>query len=99
MDEPSSNGHDRHRRFAILCGAALAAAVFTPVPATAFAAVQPLRPAASIASIASNVHTVAHTTDQPQRNLLAGALITTGVAGLLLAAGGLVIVAVRRRQY
>jgi hypothetical protein len=96
MDEPSSNGHDRQRRFAILCGAALAAAVFTPVPATAIAAVQPLRPAALITS---NVHTVAHTTSQPKRNVLAGALIATGMAGLVLATGGLVIVAVRRRQY
>lgn len=94
MDEPPSSSQIRPRRLAILCGAALAAAVFTPVPATAFAAVEPLKPAAPIsAPITATVP------NPPTSNMLAGALISIGMVGLGLAAGGLVIVAVRRRQY
>lgn len=85
MDEPPSSSQYRPRRLAILCGAALAAALFTPVPATAFAAVQP--------PIASTVATA------PAGNVLADALISTGMAGMVLAVGGLLFVAVRRRQY
>jgi hypothetical protein len=98
MDERPSSSHDRPRRLAILCGAALAAAFFTPVPATAFAAVQPLQPLRP-GPMVSNVHTVAHTTSEPAGNALAATLIAAGMTGIALAAGGLVIVAVRRRQY
>ncbi len=88
MDEPPSSSQIRPRRLAILCGAALAAAVFTPVPATAFAAGSPTH------SIAAPIAQAA-----PARNPLAEALISTGMAGLVFAGGGLVYVTVRRRQY
>jgi len=91
MDEPPSTTQNRPGRLAILCGAALAAAVFTPVPATAFAAMQPLpyRPIAS----------TMHTAEAPAPNVAAEALISIGMAGLGLASGGVLLVAVRRRQY
>lgn len=88
MDEPPSSTQIRPRRLAILCGAALAAAVFTPVPATAFAAGQPVESITIPIAQASPVH-----------NALAEGLISTGMAGLVLAGSGLVYVTVRRRQY
>jgi hypothetical protein len=90
MDERPTTNDYRSGRLAILCGAALAAAVFTPVPAKAIAAMQPGRPAVTAMS---TVHTTR------AGSFLAEALISTGMAGLGLAAGGLVIVAVRRRRY
>jgi hypothetical protein len=97
MDEPpSSSTQYRPRRLAIICGAALAAAVFTPIPVKAFAAAQPLRLAMSTVSTIWTTSTV-HTGSAG--NALAVALISTGMVGLGLAASGLVIVAMRRRRY
>ncbi len=89
MDEPPSKQYRKQRRLAAVCGAAVAAALFTPVPATAETA-----PTTEPAMVA--VSTVHSTASSPQ---LAGLLISTGMIGVGLAMGGLVIVTHRRRQW
>lgn len=93
MDEPPSTQY-RPRRLTVVCGAALAAALFTPVPATAdgtgFAGAH-----APTVSAATTVQSLPVT----DVDTLALSLISTGMIGLGLAMGGLVIVAHRRRRY
>jgi hypothetical protein len=81
--------HGKQRRLAAICGAAVAAALFTPVPATAETTPRP-----APATVA--VSTVHPTSSTPH---LAGLLISTGIVGVGLAMGGLVIVTHRRRQW
>ncbi|GAA1366459.1 hypothetical protein GCM10009661_19220 [Catellatospora chokoriensis] len=89
----------RSHRLAALCGAALAAAFFTPVPATAgttevraatVADASTTRQAAAPAVVSA--HSV-----PPE--LMARSLISTGMIGIGLALGGIVIVTHRRRQW
>jgi hypothetical protein len=82
--------YGKHRRLAAICGAAIAAALFTPVPATA--ETNP-RPAPATVAV-STVHPA-----MPTSPRLAGLLISTGMIGVGLAMGGLVIVTHRRRQW
>jgi hypothetical protein len=75
---------------AAICGAAVAAALFTPVPATADVIERPLNQA------------IIGTTTMPALpapDTLALSLISTGMIGIGLSMGGLVIVAHRRRQW
>jgi hypothetical protein len=95
--QPGATSQYRKRRLAALCGAAVAAALFTPVPATADIA----RPFAdrtvtiSAAGSASDNQSAARRGGDP----LAQGLISTGLIGMGLAMGGLVIIAHRRRQW
>jgi hypothetical protein len=91
MDEPPSTSRTQYRprRLGAICCAAVAAALFTPVPATADV-INPPRPQA-IARTAA-VHT-------PPPEALAQSLISTGMIGIGLSIGGLVIVAYRRRRW
>lgn len=75
---------------AAICGAAVAAALFTPVPATADVIERPRD--AAIAGL-----TAIPALPTPDR--LAMSLISTGMIGIGLSMGGLVIVAHRRRQW
>ncbi|GHJ46625.1 hypothetical protein Cs7R123_39670 [Catellatospora sp. TT07R-123] len=91
----------RHR-LAALCGAALAAALFTPVQATAGSG--EARPAAQYAAQAPAPEQAPapaglHTTHNLPPELMARSLISTGMIGIGLAVGGIVIVAYRRRQW
>ncbi|HCT75379.1 MAG TPA: hypothetical protein DGG94_09245 [Micromonosporaceae bacterium] len=88
-DEPPSN-YRKPRRLVALCGAAFAAALFTPVPATADVVEQPQGLAAPVR--VSTLHT-------PPTEQLAESLISTGMIGIGLAMGGLVIITHRRRQW
>lgn len=89
MDEPPSKQYRQQRRLAAISGAAVAAALFTPVPATAETAPRP-----DAATVAVSTAPVAMPTPQ-----LAGLLISSGMIGVGLAMGGLVIVTHRRRQW
>lgn len=89
MDQPPSNQY-RPRRLAVACVAAVAAALFTPVPATADVISQAQAPEMVRVSAVRAFHT-------PDR--LAQSLISTGMIGIGLAMGGLVIVTHRRRQW
>jgi hypothetical protein len=91
MDEPPSTQY-RPRRLAAICGAALAAAVFTPMPATADDVAKADTPMVGAASTVHSLPTL-------DPDTLALSLISTGLIGLGLAMGGLVIVAHRRKQY
>lgn len=91
MDEPPSENHRKPRRLAAICGAAVAAALFTPVPATADTAHRP-QPQPAVQTVAAVHHT-------PSSAQLAHSLISTGMIGIGLAMGGLVIVTHRRRQW
>ncbi len=73
-----------------LCGAALAAALFTPVPATADTSE---RAPVKAPPPAVKTHTPMSAGDLSQ------SLISTGMIGIGLAMGGLVIVTHRRRQW
>lgn len=75
---------------AVICAAAIAAALFTPVPATAEVIKAPRQ------QVVSGTIT---TPAVPQPDRLALALISTGMIGIGLAMGGLVIVAHRRKQW
>jgi hypothetical protein len=75
---------------AAICTAAVAAALFTPVPATADVIERPRDQA--IAGTAT-------TPVLPKPDRLALSLISTGMIGIGLSMGGLVIVAHRRRQW
>jgi hypothetical protein len=88
-NEPPTTNYGKQRRLAVVCGAAVAAAFFTPVPATA--GTTP-RPAPATVAV-STVHPPAPTPH------LAGLLISTGMIGVGLAMGGLVVVTHRRRQW
>jgi hypothetical protein len=75
---------------AAICGAAVAAALFTPVPATADVIERPRDQA------------IVGTTTMPALpapDTLALSLISTGMIGIGLSMGGLVIVAHRRKQW
>ncbi len=89
----------RPHRLAALCGAALAAALFTPVPATA-GATEGTAATAAAAPVAQQAPPPAafpeHTVPS---ELLARSLISTGMIGIGLALGGIVIVTHRRRQW
>ena len=88
MDRPPSNQY-RPRKMAAICGAAVAAALFTPVPATADVIERPRDKAI-----------VGMTTPAlPTPDRLALSLISTGMIGIGLSMGGLVIVAHRRKQW
>lgn len=89
MDKPTTNQY-RPRRLAAACGAAVAAALFTPVPATADVISQAQAPEI----VRSSTMRALHTHDR-----LAQSLISTGMIGIGLALGGLVIVTHRRRQW
>lgn len=89
MDE-LPNRHYRPRRWTAMCGAALAAALFTPLPATADVIDQVRPPPAAHTST---------TQPAPRSEAMAQSLISTGMIGIGLAMGGLVIVAHRRRQW
>jgi hypothetical protein len=96
---PGATSQYRKRRLAALCGAAVAAALFTPVPATADIA----RPFAD-RTVAVNVAESAPgqqltASDSRSAERLAQGLISTGLIGIGLAMGGLVLVAHRRRQW
>ncbi|WP_144119857.1 hypothetical protein [Catellatospora sichuanensis] len=97
--EPRATIPHRPHRLAALCGAALAAAFFTPVPATAGAT--EVRAAtvadASIARQAPLPAAVSAHSVPPE--LMARSLISTGMIGIGLALGGIVIVTHRRRQW
>lgn len=97
--EPRPTIPHRPHRLAALCGAALAAAFFTPVPATAgVAQVQPATVAAAPAmQQAPSPVAITHHSVSP--DLMARSLISTGMIGIGLAMGGLVIVTYRRRQW
>jgi len=75
------------RRWAAVCGAAVAAAFFTPVPATAD--VIPRAAPDRQAAVPS----------RPDTDTMAQSLISTGMIGIGLAMGGLVIVTHHRRQW
>jgi len=75
---------------AAICGAAVAAALFTPVPATADVIERPRDQ--SIAGIPM-------TSALSKADRLALSLISAGMIGIGLSMGGLVIVAHRRRQW
>ncbi len=92
MDEPPSNQY-RPRRLTVVCGAALAAALFTPVPATADGTGGADTQAVSAAT------TTVQSIPTSDPDTFALSLISAGMIGLGLAMGGLVIVAHRRRQY
>lgn len=91
--EPPSYQH-RPKRLAAICTAALAAALFTPVPATA-----------EMVEVVQRPHTgavAAPPTAMPPTappDPLALLLVSTGLIGIGLSMGGLVIVAYRRRQW
>lgn len=89
MDEPPNNTQYRPRRLAVACGAAVAAALFTPVPATADVINAP-SPDIVRTSAVRAFHTP---------NALAQSLISTGMIGIGLAMSGLVIVSHRRREW
>jgi hypothetical protein len=91
MDEPPSRQY-RPRRLTAICGAALAAALFTPVPATADGIAKADAPTVGVVSTVQSTQAL-------DADTLALSLISTGLIGLGLAMGGLVIVAHRRRQY
>ncbi|WP_117213386.1 hypothetical protein [Allorhizocola rhizosphaerae] len=91
MDEPPSTQY-RPRRLTAICGAALGAALFTPVPATADDIGKADAPTVDVASTVQSIQAL-------DPDTLALSLISTGLIGLGLAMGGLVIVAHRRRQY
>lgn len=94
-----------------ICGAVVAAALFTPVPAIADVAPQVSH------LLRRSAHAAAQTTAQPAEVSLAAAttplvtgprqstpdlalsLISAGTIGLGLSLGGLVLVTARRRQY
>ncbi|MBV1853271.1 hypothetical protein [Catellatospora tritici] len=91
----------RHR-LAALCGAALAAALFTPVQATAGSG--EARPAAQyVAQTPEHEQASAPAAMNTRHNLppelMARSLISTGMIGIGLAVGGIVIVSYRRRQW
>jgi hypothetical protein len=90
MDRPPRNQY-RPRKMAVICGAAIAAALFTPVPATADVIHPPWDKA-----IADSAET---TPPIPRPDTLAQSLISIGMIGMGLSMGGLVIVAYRRRQW
>lgn len=97
MHEPPHHQY-RPRRLAALCGAALAAALFTPVPAAGDAGLT----ASALAATVETTERVAPV--QPAHTplatgALAQSLISTGMIGIGLAMGGLVIVTHRRRQW
>jgi hypothetical protein len=81
--------HGKQRRLAVVCGAAVAAAFFTPVPATAETAPRPAPATVAVSTVNPPV---------PTPNL-AGLLISTGMIGVGVAMGGLVVVTHRRRQW
>jgi hypothetical protein len=139
----------RPRRLAALCGAAIAAALFTPVPATAnigakqvaphiavsapepveadlpivrFAAAPATVPTKSVPARAVATHAIStgtapstavapataveassqrtsSITSATRSEVLAQSLISTGMVGIGLALGGIVIVTYRRRQW
>jgi hypothetical protein len=91
MDEkaPPTNHYGKQRRLAVVCGAAVAAAFFTPVPATAETAPRPAPATVAVSTMYPATPT----------SPLAGLLISTGMIGVGLAMGGLVIVTHRRRQW
>ena len=92
MHEPPQHHHQyRQKRLAALCGAALAAAVFTPVPATADPVGRENAPVPT--AVVQQVHT------PMAAGALAHSLISTGMIGIGLSMGGLAIVAHRRRQW
>jgi hypothetical protein len=90
MDRPPRNQY-RPRKMAVICGAAIAAALFTPVPATADVIHPPWDK--SIAGSAATTPPI------PRPDTLAQSLISIGMIGMGLSMGGLVIVAYRRRQW
>lgn len=98
MDEPPSTTY-RPRRLAAVCGAALAAALFTPIPASTAQADNAAPVRVSTVQTVSTVHTVAASTEADEVDQLAQSLISTGLIGVGLALGGLVIVTHRRRQW
>ena len=75
---------------AAICTAAVAAALFTPVPATADVIERPRDQAMAGTAAAPAL---------PSPNTLAMSLISTGMIGIGLSMGGLVIVSHRRRQW
>jgi hypothetical protein len=89
MDKLPSTRYRKRWRLAAACGATIAAAFFTPVPATAEMAPRSALTTAAVSATHPTLPT-------PQ---LAGLLISTGMIGVGLAMGGLVIVAHRRRQW
>lgn len=133
----------KRRRLAALCGAAIAAALFTPVPATADVGVKPVAPhiavsapepvqasqpiarfaaapvaattktvpvsalannavstnAAPAVAVAASSPRTSSTTMASRPEVLAQSLISTGMVGIGLALGGIVIVTYRRRQW
>jgi hypothetical protein len=89
----------RKRRLAALSSAAVAAALFTPVPATADIA-RPFADRTVVVNAAEDVSSQQLAAEStPPEETLAQGLISTGLVGIGLAMGGLVIVAHRRRQW
>lgn len=97
---PGATSQYRKRRLAALCSAAVAAALFTPVPATAEMA-RPFAGRTVMINAAGNAQSEQQTTavDAASSELLAQGLISAGLIGIGLAMGGLVIVGHRRRQW
>jgi hypothetical protein len=96
--EPRATIPHRSHRLAALCGAALAAALFTPVPATAGTAEVRAATVAD-ASTRQALAPAAATSHSVPSELMARSLISTGMIGIGLALGGIVIVTHRRRQW
>ncbi|WP_166381652.1 hypothetical protein [Catellatospora methionotrophica] len=97
--EPRATIPHRSHRLAALCGAALAAALFTPVPATAGTDEVRAATVADASSARQAPVPVAVKTHAVPPELLAPSLISTGMIGIGLALGGIVIVTHRRRQW
>jgi hypothetical protein len=87
------------RRLAALCGAAIAAAIFTPVPATADAGPPAVEPTVMMSVPASAQQAQPSADRGRSADLIAQSLISTGTIGIGLALSGIVIVSHRRRQW
>ncbi|MFC7247396.1 hypothetical protein ACFQO7_33460 [Catellatospora aurea] len=96
--EPRATIPHRSHRLAALCGAALAAALFTPVPATA-GTTEVRAATVADASTRQAPPPAAVTAHSVPPELMARSLISTGMIGIGLALGGIVIVTHRRRQW
>jgi hypothetical protein len=88
MVRPPTIQH-RPRKVAAICAAAVVAALFTPVPATADVIERP-RDQAKVGTA---------TVALPAPDTVALLLISTGMIGIGLSMGGLVIVTHRRKQW
>jgi hypothetical protein len=97
--EPRATVPHRPHRLAALCSAALAAALFTPVPATAGVSEVRSATTADAPSTRQAPTPAAAAAHSVPSELMARSLISTGMIGIGLALGGIVIVSYRRRQW